>query len=173
LGAAVEAGARAERRLSELARPAHPATELAVGDRVLVADLGVSGTVTSIDGDTVEVQGPSARLRLNRARLVRDARVDATPPAAPPVETRPVARAIGPEVDVRGQRADAACAAVREYVDAAAMAGLETVRIVHGRGTGALRAAVRDELDRHPLVARAQIAGPDEGGDGATIATLR
>lgn len=53
------------------------------------------------------------------------------------------------------------------------MVGLESVRIVHGRGTGALRATVREELDRHPLVARSELAGPDEGGDGATIATLR
>jgi DNA mismatch repair protein MutS2 len=43
---------------------------------------------------------------------------------------------------------------------------------VHGVGTGALRAAVREELDEHPLVDRAEGAPPHEGGEGATIAYL-
>jgi DNA mismatch repair protein MutS2 len=57
-------------------------------------------------------------------------------------------------------------------MDAAAMAGLPQVRVIHGHGTGALRAAVREELARHPLVDRAEPAPPEEGGDGATIAYL-
>jgi DNA mismatch repair protein MutS2 len=57
---------------------------------------------------------------------------------------------------------------VRRLVDDAALAGLHEVRIVHGRGTGALRSAVRDELTQHPLVER---HGAD-ADDGATIATL-
>ncbi|MBY0308126.1 MAG: Smr/MutS family protein, partial [Phycisphaerales bacterium] len=52
------------------------------------------------------------------------------------------------------------------------MAGRPEVRVIHGRGTGALRAAVREELERHPLVARADPAPPGQGGDGATIAHL-
>jgi DNA mismatch repair protein MutS2 len=58
-------------------------------------------------------------------------------------------------------------------MDAAGPAGPERVRVIHGKGTGALRAAVREELDRHPLVERHETAGPGEGGDGATIAWLR
>ena len=50
--------------------------------------------------------------------------------------------------------------------------GCRPVRVIHGHGTGALRAAVRDELGRHPLVAHAEPAPPDQGGDGATIAHL-
>jgi DNA mismatch repair protein MutS2 len=111
-------------------------------------------------------------MRLSASRLVRDARVAAEPVPAGP-EARPAIVAVGPQLDVRGQRAEAARAAVRAHVDEAAMVGLETVRIVHGRGTGALRVAIREELDRHPLVARSELAGPDDGGDGATIATLR
>jgi DNA mismatch repair protein MutS2 len=57
-------------------------------------------------------------------------------------------------------------------MDAAAMAGLPQVRVIHGHGTGALRTVVREELKRHPLVARAAPAPPDQGGDGATIAHL-
>ncbi len=172
LGAASAAASRAGRSLADATRPTGPPPELAVGDRVLVADLGVRGEVVAIEGDTVEIQGPSARLRLDIARIVRDARVVETP-AAPKPETRPVMIAVPYELDVRGQRAEAACAAVRAHVDAAAMAGLEIVRVVHGRGTGALRTAIRQELARHPLVERSDVAGPDDGGDGATVVTLR
>ena len=73
------------------------------------------------------------------------------------------------ELDVRGQRAQEAREAVRVFVDDAALAGLPSVRVVHGRGTGAVRAAVRDELDRHPLVDRRE----SESADGATVAHLR
>lgn len=172
LGAAAAAAARAGRSLADAVRPTGPPAELSVGDRVLVADLGVRGEVVAIRGDTVEIQGPSARLRLDIARIVRDARVPDTP-VAPKPETRPVISAVPYALDVRGQRAQAACSAVRAHVDAAAMAGLDLVRIVHGRGTGALKVAIQEELTRHPLVERSELAGPDDGGDGATIATLR
>jgi DNA mismatch repair protein MutS2 len=111
-------------------------------------------------------------MRLNASRLVRDARIVPEPVTVRP-ETRPPVVAVGQLLDVRGQRAEAARAAVRAHIDEAAMVGLESVRIVHGRGTGALRVAIREELDRHPLVASSELAGPDDGGDGATIATLR
>ncbi len=73
---------------------------------------------------------------------------------------------------MRGQRAEAARRAVRDYVDSAAQAGLDTVRVIHGRGTGALRAAIDEELASHPLVRGRQPAPPNEGGDGATLVTL-
>ena len=53
-------------------------------------------------------------------------------------------------LDLRGQRADEAREAVRQLVDDAYLAGLPEVEIVHGRGTGAVRSAVREELDRPP-----------------------
>ena len=59
---------------------------------------------------------------------------------------------VSDQLDLRGRRADEARDAVRAFIDDAALAGLDTVRIVHGRGTGAVRAAVQDELGRHPLV---------------------
>jgi DNA mismatch repair protein MutS2 len=73
---------------------------------------------------------------------------------------------------VRGRRAEETRATVRERIDAAAVSGLPSVRVIHGHGTGALRAVVREELRGHPLVARAEPAPPEQGGDGATIAYL-
>ena len=57
---------------------------------------------------------------------------------------------------------------MRSFVDAASLAGLPTVRVVHGRGTGAVRKAVRDELAKHPLVG----ATESDSADGATVADL-
>ncbi len=174
LGSASEAASRAQERLLERHGPVGDDGPLAVGDAVVVADLGVRGEVVGVQGDTVEVQGPSARLKLARSRVMRDQRVARTSERSAPVrETRPAVAAVAAEIDVRGERADAACAAVRAYLDAAAMSGRETVRIIHGRGTGALRAAIAQELRTHPLVASSVLAGANEGGDGATIATLR
>ena len=75
---------------------------------------------------------------------------------------------VSDELDVRGGRADDAREAARSYVDAAHLAGRPEVRIIHGRGTGALRKAVRDELARHPLVDEAI----SDSADGATIVRI-
>jgi DNA mismatch repair protein MutS2 len=72
------------------------------------------------------------------------------------------------ELDVRGQRAQEAREAVRAFVDDAALAGLPLVRVIHGRGTGAVRTAVRDELNRHQLVDRQE----SDSANGATIVHL-
>ena len=58
--------------------------------------------------------------------------------------------------------------ALRAFVDTAALAGRDEVRVIHGRGTGAIRAAVRDELARHPLVGSHE----SDSADGATIVHL-
>ena len=75
---------------------------------------------------------------------------------------------VADELDVRGGRADDAREAARSYVDDAHLAGRGEVRIIHGRGTGALRKAVRDELARHPLVEEAI----SDSADGATIVRI-
>ncbi len=175
LGAASEAAGRAAAHLSTPAPPPGTASDepIDVGDAVIVSDLGVRGTVVAVSGDEVEVQGPSARLRLKRSRVAHDHRVVAKPSSAPVREVRPETPAVSGEIDVRGERAEAARAAVRSYIDLAASSGRDSVRIIHGRGTGALRAAIADELRAHPLVGSSRMAGPDEGGDGATVAELR
>jgi len=72
------------------------------------------------------------------------------------------------ELDVRGRRAHEAREAVRSFVDDAALAGLPLVRVIHGRGTGAVRAAVRRELETHGLVERQE----SDSADGATVVHL-
>jgi DNA mismatch repair protein MutS2 len=174
LGAADAIASRAGRSLTRLAAPAPAAGPVAVGDRVTDSVLGIVGTVVAIDGAQADLQGPSARIRLPLERLV-PAATPAPVASAPPVRvdvTLPQ-DASSPEIDVRGLRAEEARLALRERVDAASMAGLARLRVIHGHGTGALRSAVREELSRHPLVSRYEPASPGEGGGGATIANLR
>jgi dsDNA-specific endonuclease/ATPase MutS2 len=62
---------------------------------------------------------------------------------------------------------------VEEYLEEAARAGYRQVRIIHGRGTGTQRQAVRAVLSRHPLVESFGDAPPEAGGWGATVVVLR
>ena len=169
LGSATERANRAERALRDLGGPLPQSGALAEGDPVEAPDVGVRGTIASIRGDDAEVIGaagqrvriPLVRLRPSRERVPED--------RTPAVQVRTSARSdVSDQLDVRGLPGQEAREQVRRLVDDAALAGLHEVRIVHGRGTGALRTAVRDELGRHPLV-EGQAADAD---DGATVATL-
>jgi DNA mismatch repair protein MutS2 len=170
LGAASERGRRTEQALRALRPLPVTAAPLAAGDPVEAPDAGVRGTIAAIEGDTAEVLGPGGlRLRIPLARLRPAA--ERAAPAAPEPAVRVVASAradVSDELDVRGMRAQEAREAVRSFVDDAALAGLKSVRVVHGRGTGALRAAVREELTGHALVER----HVSDSSDGASLAHL-
>jgi DNA mismatch repair protein MutS2 len=83
------------------------------------------------------------------------------------------AAAVSPECDLRGMTAAEALERVDRYLDEAVLAGLSTVRLIHGKGTGALRAAVGEYLRGHPQVESFRLGGTGEGGAGVTVATLR
>jgi DNA mismatch repair protein MutS2 len=169
LGAAAERASRAAHALSDLSGPLEATVPLAVGDPVEAPDVGVRGTVAAIRGEEAEVVGAAGqRVRIPLARL-RPSRERAPEERAPVVQVRAAARGdVSDQLDVRGRPAHEARELVRRLVDDAALAGLGEVRIVHGRGTGVLRKAVRDELGRHPLVSETA----SDADDGATIAAL-
>jgi DNA mismatch repair protein MutS2 len=74
-------------------------------------------------------------------------------------------------MDLRGLRVDQAIHILDGWLNDAALDGTSSLRIIHGKGTGALRNAIREWLDKHPLVASAS-AGQGPGGDGVTVAEL-
>ena len=76
------------------------------------------------------------------------------------------------QLDLRGARAEEALTVLDRYLNDAAVAGIDRLRVVHGKGTGALRTAVREMLAAHPLVREHAPASQSEGGDGATIVRL-
>ena len=85
---------------------------------------------------------------------------------------REKAGAIAGELDLRGLTVDEALMKVNKYLDDAYLAGLPRARLIHGKGTGALRQAIRSFLKSHPYVREFKAGEPGEGGDGATIVEL-
>ena len=77
------------------------------------------------------------------------------------------------EINLIGQRAEQACEQVDKFLDSAALAAVERIRIVHGHGMGILKRAVADLLKQNPHVAKFYAAAPEEGGNGATIVELK
>ncbi len=149
------------------------ARTVSIGGPVLIRGMTEEGTLVSIDQRGIaEVVSGQLRLRVPSEDLLP------APPrdALPIVSTRPQvtgSAANAPlQLDLRGARAEEALEVLDRYLNDAAVAGHDRVRIVHGKGTGALRAAVRETLARHPLVHAQSPAGPAEGGDGATIVKL-
>ncbi len=110
-----------------------------------------------------------ARVSLRQVERVEKHAAEAEAPS--PVTHGPVSR-VSPEIDVRGMAADEALLLVEQRLDEAFRAGLEELRIVHGKGTGTLRRAVREMLSKHALVRAPASAPPRKGGDGVTVVEL-
>ena len=172
-----------------------PDRPLRRGDKVRISTLGMTGELLedARDGEdaplpvqvgSIRVSVPTGSLRLvddgpqKPARPLPAQDGGSSRPPAPKSDGEPSlamqkAIAIAPQITLLGQRADEAVQNVEKYIDDAYAAGLTHARVVHGKGTGALRRAVQQYLDDHPLVKTYATANPDEGGAGATVVTLK
>ncbi len=151
---------------------------LQVGDNVLVRSVGLNGEILSIDEEdgTAEVQVGGFRMQADLAELRRETRTERKTKAetrrAEPARTAlPPAPDVAMNFDMRGWRAGDVADKLERYLNDAYLAGLPYVRLIHGKGTGALRQIVRDVLTGHPLVASFGGGGSD-GGEGVTVARL-
>jgi DNA mismatch repair protein MutS2 len=142
-----------------------------VGDIVWVESLYSSGEVEDVwDVDKeAEVRVGSFRIKLPFDQFEIKQRPQPEPAASGRSYASP-GQSPGMELDLRGMRVDEALEALDDYIDAAYLAELPWVRIIHGKGTGALRQVVRDFLRNHPVVSRYRSGEAGEGGDGVTIA---
>ncbi|HEY4770488.1 MAG TPA: Smr/MutS family protein, partial [Myxococcales bacterium] len=177
-----QAVAAEEREQARAAEPqALPEAALEPGARVKHVRLGTEGVVLEVQDGTATVQMGALRSKvpvqdlLPIARQVRQAGFRKT--KAERMERAEQARAAPvqvrvPVADVRGMRVDEALRAVEQELDRATRAGDERVHVLHGHGSGALKAAVREHLQRSPYVRRSRPADPHEGGDGVTVAEL-
>lgn len=177
-GVAAESAARLFAAPPALERddaPAAAPAELAVGSRVRHLGLGWSGEIERIDGARASVAVGGKRLQ---APLDQLATIAVGEPSPKPVGRRAAGAgdaesATPSELLLLGLTVEEALAAVDARLDRALRDGEPQVRIVHGHGTGRLRDAVRAHLKRHAAVAAARPGAANEGGNGATVATLR
>ena len=160
------------------------ADELKVGDEVYVVSLRSRGQLISLPDAKgmcqVRVKNARLNLPLSEIRLVSDS------PKSQVSEgrgRRSLANVINllsskkskisSSLDLRGDRAEDVLYKVDKYLDDAALAGLESVSIVHGKGTGALRDTVAGLLSEHPHVASFRLGEKGEGGSGVTVVELK
>jgi DNA mismatch repair protein MutS2 len=157
-----------------LHRPTVPLDELAPGDRVWVRRLQAFGEVLRIgEGDEIEVQVGRLRARVMPDEIeLREQVGEVEEYETEPTITIPLSPSPGSEIDLRGQTVAEVLPLLDKYIDDAYLAGLPWVRIIHGKGTGALREAVRRELAGHPLINTQRPGGANEGGEGVTVAEL-
>ncbi|XWX03505.1 endonuclease MutS2 [Aggregatilineales bacterium SYSU G02658] len=152
-----------------------------VGDAVFLNALNAEGTVVELDGRDAVVQVGTLRVRAKVAELRKRNRSERRaaerskrhePPVVVPDPLPPRLESPGLELDLRGESVEDALKRLDYYVDAAYMAGLPFGRIIHGKGTGKLREAVRQFLTGHRLVSKIEQGLPNEGGAGVTVVHL-
>jgi DNA mismatch repair protein MutS2 len=152
------------------------------GDLVWVSGLNQRGTLLSETDGKAQVQIGSMRMTvpLDTVQRIVTPKVGAARPAfaaAPAgraMDVRMQARAsISSQVDLRGMRAEEALTELDRYVDEACLAGLSPFRVVHGKGTGALKKVAWEFLQGHPNILRYQHPAEEEGGGGVTVVELR
>ena len=158
------------------ATPAEPkksrkkAEDLQVGDSVFVSSLGKKGQVVSLSKHEAEVAVGRLHMRARLDDLVFKGR--ALKEEAPEPTGRSTTASPGLELDLRGKRVDEGLGILEQYLDSAFLAELPWVRIIHGKGTGRMREAVRDELKRNHHVDSWEEGRDGEGGAGVTVAKL-
>lgn len=170
---ALDVTQRIRRKRAPAPKPLQQKRPLRAGDRVRIHSLEQNADVLTVDGDTATVQLGALTSRLPISDLERtsgggdtDSRSERTQVAPPSVD-------VSAETDIRGIRAAEVEPRLEQYLHDAYLSGLPWVRIIHGKGTGALRNVVREVLQAHPVVERSETARQNEGGDGATVAWLR
>jgi DNA mismatch repair protein MutS2 len=142
------------------------------GDTVWVRPLNAKGEVLKVDDGEAEVQVGRVRTQVSLSALEPRKAEEPEPVAAGVQVSAATPASPGSSIDLRGHTVDETLKRLDRYLDQAMRAGLPQARIIHGKGTGALRRAVRDFLTDHPLVSSYESAGYREGGEGVTLANI-
>ncbi len=162
----------------QVARKATPTVlgrlDLSVGVRIRVKDSGATGTVLNVDGSRVVVDMSGLRLTMPAAGI--EALEDQTKPKKRHTSAEPwrlVDVAPSTEVDLRGRRVDEVVPELVRAIDQAVLGDLDELRIIHGKGTGAVKKRVVEILGQDSRIQAFRPGGPGEGGFGVTVASLR
>ncbi len=168
----------AEAAVAERQRALHPGERLSLerlkeGDTVFVRSIGYDGTVTAIDRRQGRLRVRAGIMDLDVALSDLAPRQGKTPQQKSPARRTTSDDTAPDQLNLVGRRVDDALAELDRFLNHASLERAGELRIIHGKGTGALMRAVRAELDGHPLVREFRRGAPEEGGDGVTVVTLR
>ncbi len=155
-----------------------PSRPIQAGDLVELGGTRKQAVVTAVSGERLQLLAGNMKLtvKAGEVRLVEEAEVREKREAKRQVATAirlSGARAAVSELDIRGLMTDEADLAVDQFLDSAVMGKLNVVTIIHGKGTGALRKAVHQQLKRHPSVKSFRLGRYGEGEDGVTVVELK
>jgi DNA mismatch repair protein MutS2 len=172
-----EAAARFHGDAPRTGAPAGVEGRPSVGDRVLVAGLGLEGVLAVLHGDDAEIDMMGKRLRARIADLRLVGRSGGGPAPAARVSVNIQLQPRGDEavsdLNVIGCTVEEALARTERFLDETLLSDQRTVRLIHGYGTGQLRRALTEYLRNHPLVSSFQQAPPERGGGGVTVVDLK
>ncbi|HSG45807.1 MAG TPA: endonuclease MutS2 [Anaerolineales bacterium] len=151
-------------------------SSIKLGERVAVSTLNTDGVVTALGESDAEVQIGSLRVRARLVDLVRKGQQEESPKevkvaaSSSPIPAR--SESPGLELHLRGMLVEDGLDELERYLERAYSAGLLFVRIVHGKGTGKMRDAVRRALKESSYVASFEEPKDSEGGAGVTVANM-
>ncbi|MBQ2120349.1 MAG: endonuclease MutS2, partial [Peptococcaceae bacterium] len=146
-----------------------------LGEEVYVPKFTQHGTVISMPdkNGNLQLQIGIMKVSVNLDELQQSAKPKETGKTMVHKISSSKTQNISSELDLRGLMVEEALDKVDKYLDDAYLSSLASVRIIHGKGTGALRSAVRDQLKHHRHVASYRFGAFNEGGDGVTVAELK
>ena len=151
-----------------------PKLKLEPGARVRLKGIRQSATVRRLlAGDLLEVDAGFLKMQVSSSDVEEILPPGDTPSKAVSFRQGPSFDGSYREINVIGQRAEAAVEHVDKMLDSAALAQVDRVRIVHGHGMGILKRAIADLLKDNPHVEKFYLAPPEQGGAGATIVELK
>jgi len=175
---ALESLQELRREVKEKAEPARPKqaqrpkSRLQPGVTVHVEDYGADGPILEVRGDDVVVQLGLLKVEVSK-RSVRIVKEDPKPKVKTASGSFAAPARFDNELNIRGERVDPALEKLRDFILEAKSLKVPSIRILHGKGTGALRDAVRNYVKNERLIERYEDAVPYEGGHGVTVAYLR
>ena len=150
---------------------------LVKGDNVLIMSIGQTGTVISPPDKNgmVRVQAGriATRTEVTNLKLIEAQNTATKKNKEKSAYRNTVVKTFSPELDIRGMYGDDACFMLDKYIDDAALAGIHTVRIIHGKGTGALKAAVWQYLKGDKRIASFRLGVFGEGDGGVTVVEVK
>lgn len=154
--------------------------KLKIGDNVYIHSMNMNGTVVGLPNDRGNLFVQMGILR-SQVRLSDISLIDEKPEEMPrsrhsnPLRSSALMKSasISPEINLIGMKVDEACAELEKYLDDALLSHLSSVRIIHGRGTGALQKGIHNFLKHQKFIKSFRLAEFEDGGDAITIVKFK